>query len=383
MGNPLVLLLPSTRNSFILLQHRCWIIHTYIYNIFLLFMLTHTLDTQNPWYNTLMDALPTTPTEWADQAQRNGFVPLSSWKVIKSGSNWTYNELLTFRVLHKNKGQEHPEFLKAYIPEAQEIISNEPRFQKAFSLFDGAEFRKMSYLMLRKHNEFGSFFKILTGLVVDDEKTEKLKLAKFLIWDFLDSVWQCTSDHYSHDRASQFEWSMTSDCLTFKVPNGKYVKTSNDANLIRKLPGRLRHWEREYAQLCYCSIEASMISEHFTWIVLLNMLLQSNATYKTDDEQVQGFAQTTSRILSMIYQRKNHDGKEIFRPDSKAYAQSRYPWTNAANLFCIESYLSCPSPARLCVSFSPPTLLATMTFWSVATVRKTSSWRWTNSGLSC
>ena len=78
---------------------------------------------------------PTTSTEWKKQT-KDGYSLLSARIDSKSGSSWGHDKLLTFRVLHIKKKSDYPDFLNAYISDAERTLHKSPHFQQTVRLLE-------------------------------------------------------------------------------------------------------------------------------------------------------------------------------------------------------------------------------------------------------
>ena len=119
-----------------------------------------------------MQSPPRSKTEYQEQCNSKGYTPLSSW-TLRSGSEWRYEELLTFRVLYQQRGKlRHPDFLEHNILKAKKILNKSQDFKHALRLLYTRDWQKLPHKVLRRQGKvFGNFFCLLAELMEKEPQT--------------------------------------------------------------------------------------------------------------------------------------------------------------------------------------------------------------------
>lgn len=103
--------------------------------------------------------LPSTIATYNAERRRAGntFIPLSSWSNPLSGSAWSHDQILTYRVLLKSSSQV-PNRLTKYISHITDKLQSSAGFQETAKLLRGEEWQgKPRNLLRQEGKEFGSF----------------------------------------------------------------------------------------------------------------------------------------------------------------------------------------------------------------------------------
>ena len=103
--------------------------------------------------------LPSTPAAYNTQRRRagNAFIPLFSWSNPLSGSAWSHDQILTFRVLLKSLSKP-PACLTKYSPLVTSKLQSSAGFRRTAELMKKFEWEgKPRNVLRREGKEFGSF----------------------------------------------------------------------------------------------------------------------------------------------------------------------------------------------------------------------------------
>lgn len=292
--------------------------------------------------------------------QGNKFTHLSKLENPRSGSDWNYADLLTFRVLLKEStfaksDKEYPSFLNTHIKEARKRLGVSDDFQSLATILRGKKWNSSPRAEVRRGKEFGSFLGFLDEAVeqeplsrppiASDREPRNTKPVQYaLLPDEEGELSSSDSSHtsdVSHEdqttinkqiksellvnsliiqylqllelyisdpkdqRKPRLEWSMKQENFEFQVPNSATLSTRNDGGLIYRHCANGK-WARARPLSCYCSVEVSASELTSPQVSLLNGFLQAKSAFHIEGKKIETYAQESSQIIGMIHQRERN-----------------------------------------------------------------------------
>lgn len=341
--------------------------------------------------------VPVSRDDYRRQVRQEGnkFTHLSNLENPRSGSDWEYADILTFRVLLKmsdvaKSDNEYPSFLSTHLKEARNRLGVLDDFRSLITIIQGKKWNSLPRAEVRRGKESGSFLGCLDQAVEQERlsrapsapererrNTEPVRYAPLpdeedevsssdsshtsdvshedqttinrqikseflinsLILDYLQLLELYISDP-KDQRKPRLEWSKNPENFEFPIPNSSTLSTRNDGGLIYRSCTNGK-WARARPLSCYCSVEVSTSGLTSPQVSLLNGFLQAKSAFHIDGKKTETYAQESSQIIGMIHQRERNV-REL-GPEARVHPGYVPPQCPTWTLLILKATGSCPS----------------------------------------